>query len=363
MSDDVANQLWTEVATKSFVMEIIEEIAHIFIGKDTEGGKTRYISVQDVVFEGKQINDVLHIEASAKLLSDQGSWNQPMILRIHKNLSRFNSERRLYDVLVDRTSKFEDIHPTKLIYLNPQQLLMVYESIASDLLLNLDPLLIDFSLGRIASVMHGKDVNNYRVENLINNIIYILEYLPFPEDISKSLKELLTQKAEKVPFTQSAFLPCTAFTPSLLKIKYRTSNPSSIDLFTVAKGKGFDTYIPMGVVDEDFHDRFEDIANFYAIDAFEEYIRTGKIEETKERIERFLTGYNMISQNSFHLELEKFYPVGYILDLQLILSIWLQEVSSINISNPDYERINQLGMFSIHLLSEGVLDEFQIETF
>ncbi|RMG30565.1 MAG: hypothetical protein D6732_15980 [Methanobacteriota archaeon] len=359
-----AERLWTEVVTRAFVMELVEMVAPIFIGRTVEGSvQTRYISVQDVDFQGKKINDVIHIELTAKILSDQGQWLQPMIVRIHKFPDRFSSEIRLYDVLCDRAAKFDDIHPTKLLHSDPQKLLIVYESIASDPILNLDPLLIDFSLGRIASVLHGYDVNNFRLDDLINSIKYILEYMPFQNDIKTSIQQFLERKAQMVPYTQSGFIPCTAFTPSLLKIKYKVDNPASVDLFMVANGKAFDTYIPMGVVDEDFHDRYEDVANFYAIDAFEEYLRTGSINETKERIERFLTGYNMISYRTFGLEFKSLYPVGHTLDLQLLLSIWLKEVASFDQNNPDLQRIRNLGHFSIYILSEGILDDLEIDTF
>lgn len=359
-----AERLWTEVVTKAFVMELVELVAPIFIGRSVGGStETRYISVQDVDFQGKKINDVIHIELTAKILSDQGHWPQPMIIRIHKRPDRFASEKRLYDVLCDRAAKFEDIHPTKLLFHDSAKLLLVYESIASDPILNLDPLLIDFSLGRIASVLHGYDVNNYRLDDLIQSIQYILEYMPFRNDIKQTIQQYLTRKVQSVPYTQSGFIPCTAFSPSLLKIKYKVDNPGSVDLFMVANGKAFDTYIPMGVVDEDFHDRFEDVANFYAIDAFEEYLRTGGIQETKERIERFLTGYNMISYRTFGLEFKSLYPVGHTLDLQLMLSIWLKEVASFDQNNPNMTRIQNLGHFSIYILSEGILDNLEIDTF
>ena len=363
MSDN-ADRLWTDVVTKAFVMELVELIAPEFAKMTIhEGQQIRYISVQDVDYKGKTINDVIHIDLVAKLLTDQGHWDQPMIIRVHRTPSRFNSEMRLYDVLCDRAAKFDDIHETRKIFSDSSRLFAVYESVASDSILNLDPLLIDFSLGRIAAVMHGYDVNNFKTETLVQSLFYILEYMPFDKDLSESVKNLLNRRLQQVPYTLGGYIPCTAFTPSLLKIKFRIEDRKAIDLFSVASGKAFDTYIPMGVVDEDFHDRFEDVANFFAEDAFLEFLQSNGISETKERIERFLTGYSMISKETFGIDLKSLYPEGYILDLQLLLSVWINEVNSFDATNPDLQRMTRLGEFSIFLLSSGILDSLEVEMF
>ncbi len=355
-----AEKLWDEIATNSFVMELAESITpYLKENQIIRGNPVRYLSVKTVRFTGKEIVGVFHLDVDIEVLSDEGDWVEHVIFRIHQNPEAYKLEKKLHLLLEERTSTHKDIYVTPLLAEFPQKLLFVYVNYGTESILNLDYILVDFSLGRVAAIMHGLESKKLASKDILNTLKLMLQYLPFDPKTKQEFEKSLTNDLKSKKKILGGYVPCTTFSPKMIKIKPKLSI-EDIDLASCSDGTGFDTYIPMGVVDENIHDRFEDISNNYTEFAIQEFGRNQNLNVTKEKIERFLMGYEIEFQKQGK-SLYELYPDGFTLTYQFLIGIWLKLASEIETATEPY--IQTIERMSDYLIFSKTFDVINVEGF
>ena len=101
-------------------------------------------------------------------------------------------------------------------------------------------------------------------------------------------------------------------------------------------------------------DRMADIGAFFNEQSYEEYKHTGKVERTKEAVREFMEGYTDILRILQVPNFGNIYPNGFPLDLQFMISGWLNEIDKVQTIevNPDNFQDRQILMYSYYLLSD-----------
>ncbi|MHA2172404.1 MAG: hypothetical protein ACXAB7_21240, partial [Candidatus Kariarchaeaceae archaeon] len=320
------------IGLRNHLMEIAETIAPQYKERRTDehGNPVRYISVQDIHFDKKvDTEQSIEYRMNIDFLSDQGHWNQPIIVKEFGSAELLEQEILRYDQLKKRCSLFDDIDPYPMISLDRENLQIVYEELegntVDDLQLSKDE--YDIVMGRLAAILQGGTRVSLQDTSLRAFLDYIVQHMPVGEEYREELSLLLEPHYYIIPPCHGGYEPCILFLPEEMKFE--------------KVGNSIKTHIPMITSDGTPTDRMSDVANIYTLDGVSEFTSSGNLDRTVQRVKNFFAGYNIVSQRLNAPNLEELYPNGITLDLQMLVSYVLMEMQLIQheqlstFSNPD----------------------------
>ncbi|MHA2092256.1 MAG: hypothetical protein ACW98K_15510 [Candidatus Kariarchaeaceae archaeon] len=320
------------IGLRNHLMEIAETIAPQYKERrvDEHGNVVRYISVQDIHFDKKVDTDQsIEYRMNIDFLSDQGHWNQPVVVKEFSSTELLEEEILRYNQLKKRCSLFDDIDPYPIISLDRENLQIVYEELEGNTLdeLNLSKDEYDIVMGRLAAILQGGTRVSLGDTSLRAFLDYIVQHMPFDEESREELALLLEPHYYIIPPCHGGYEPCILFLPEMMKF--------------VKTGDSIKTHIPMITSDGSPTDRMSDIANIYTLDGVTEFSSSGHLNRTVQRVKNFFAGYNIVAQKLDAPNLEELYPNGITLDLQMLVSYALIEMQLMQheqlstFSNPD----------------------------
>ncbi len=317
----------SKIGFRNHLMEIAEDIAPHFKERRTDehGNPVRYISVQDVHFE-KKVDTAQSIEyrVNFDFLSDQGHWNQPVIIKEFSSLELLEEEVLRYNQLKKRCTLFDDIDPYPMISLDRENLQIVYEELEGSSFeeLQLTDDEYDIIIGRLAAILQGDTRVSLQDTSLRVLLDYIVKNMPIDDDFHEEFSLLLEPHYYIIPPCHGGYDPCIVFLPEEMKFT-RISN-------------SIKTHIPMITSDGTPTDRMTDVANIYTLDGVTEFSSSGNLDRTQARVKNFFEGYNIVASKMNAPKLEELYPNGITLDLQMFVSYALMELQLIKHENLSY---------------------------
>ncbi|MHA2251466.1 MAG: hypothetical protein ACXAD7_13975 [Candidatus Kariarchaeaceae archaeon] len=301
-------------------MEIAETIAPQYKERrvDEYGNPVRYISVQDIHFHKKvDTEQSIEYRMDIDFLSDQGPWNQPVIVKEFTTSELLEEEEFRYNQLKYRCSFFDDIDPYPIIYLDPINRQIVFEELEGSTIeeLQLTSDEYDIIMGRLAAILQGDTRVSLQDTSLRPFLDYIVKNMPISEEYHEELSLLLEPHYYIIPPCHGGYEPCIIFLPEEMK-------------FTRV-GNSIKTHIPMITSDGTSTDRMSDVANIYSLDGVTEFSTSGSLDLTVQRVKNFFAGYNIVARKLNVPNLEELYPNGITLDLQMFVSYALMELQLI----------------------------------
>jgi len=340
----VSGKLWETIELRNSIMTIAEEIAPIFKSATLEmfGFKARYISVKNVEFESQNLGFCLQYQTEIEFLSDQGSWFKTIMIRYFATEDELEHELKLYNILDLNCLKFPNINPAPLIMVNKTNNYIVMDLLNDKEIedLNLSESNRDFLLGTLYAIIHGG--KSYSLDTY--EIIELVKYGIHDLDLDPRKRDKLIEKVDKykklVSATVYGYHSSTVVNASIFRFRQIISD-ENLSEKEITYQTAFEVTILPNQSQEQYSDRMLDVALLFSDEGFQEFKVTNTISKTKARILHFLRAYGLIHKKLSKNQLEKLYPLGFPLDLYIILVLYMSGVKELN--ETDIENIkNQL---------------------
>jgi len=329
----MTEKLWQTIAIRNSIMTIAEEIAPIFKSQTMEmfGFKARYISVKNVEFEAENLGFCQQYNTEIEFLSDQGSWFKNVIVRYFNSEEEVERELNLFQILELNCLKFANTNPTPLITANKQERYVVFDLLNDKKFedLNLTVKYQDFLLGTLYSIIHGGKSYELDIYEILELVKYgINDFMTNRERKVDLLKKVDGYK-NLISATKYGYLTSTLPNPKIFRFRYLISE-ESLSERDISYQNAFEVTILPNQSQEKYSDRMLDIGLLFADDGFKEFKTTANIKQTKARILHFLRAYRIIHKKISKVTMEEIYPLGYPLDLYMILVVYLSGVNQLN---------------------------------
>ena len=289
-----------------------------------EGIRPKTIKVQSLDPTGRAgRNRKLHL-IDVVFSSDLGFHRARLFIKVFESvdkvLSEANGALQLQEWLVGLT----DIKTPRLLYYSKDYQILVYEGLFAEDLENSDLALEEkyFISGLALSRIHGsnlKEVDIQRYYLLVDQLINQLLAIQVPERTIIPFRDSIVEEIEKKLYYSYAgsrsfgdYHPGNIMVSKNAIRQRNTGRPSDFMEIHLID--------PEFVERDDRIDRMEDVGNYFAKIALEDYVQTGGLAKTLSFVKLFFAGYNTVFDNK-NITLEGLYPSGTTLELQIILSI------------------------------------------
>jgi hypothetical protein len=307
----------------------------------------------DMDYKFKKFQEFTELNLKLKLVLDDSKLDLDLIFRFYDNSEIMETAMKFEDSFVKR------LEETPFITLVPRQfefideMCLVYSVPKGDDINTVDDLFRDFLIGKVMACIHGKELNNFRIDGLRQTLYLLLDNMPFSKSAAATIKNLI-DKYEIGNYTLTGYTPYTEVKPNNWVI---SSTKPLDDMYEIGKGKDYQVYVPVRPEDISLKDRFFDICNLYAEEIFLEYIEKQSINNIQEKIEALMAGYSNHLYQSEGVRLNNLNPEGNTMDLQVILTLWLIKSLEIDVDNLDRELIYNIEDFSIYILGNKLFSE------
>ena len=322
-------------------MTIAEDIAPIFKSQTTEmfGFKARYISVKNVEFKAQNLGFCQQYNTEIEFLSDQGSWFKNVIVRYFNSEDEVEHELKLFNILELNCLKFPNISPSPLIIVNKNQHYVVYDLLNDKKLQDLDLSVKyqDFLMGTVYAITHGGKSYELDIYEIIELVKYGVNDLTANIKTKLRFLEKVDHYKKLVSASKYGYLVSTQPNPKNFRFRYLISE-QSLSEKEISYQNAFEVTILPTQSQEKVSDRMLDVGLLFADDGFKEFQRTGKVRKTKTRILHFLRAYSIIHKKISSVSLVQLYPLGYPLDLYMILVVYLSGVNQLNALQDDNDK-------------------------
>jgi hypothetical protein len=314
-------------------MEIAEIVAPYFRRKikDETGQSARFISVKDIQFNQKAKDDGIEFDVVIQLLSDQGSRSESVIIREFNDVNSFKGEISRYNTLQQRFLVFPFVNLLPMIHIDNDNHRIVYEKEVGFNIeqLGLSQELTDYTLGQITALLHGNKSINLELSNESTILDFLISHLPFTDEEQGSIRKLLTPHLKFLSSSTGGYSPCTYYDPRTLNF-IPVLDKENITKTSVTEEGAIQSIILVETPENTIADRMTDISVIFSRQAYDEFLTSGKIVETKQCLVDFLEGYNEISKRINMPQLSTLYPKGSTLNLQMLINFWLIEINKLH---------------------------------
>lgn len=346
---------WLTILTKPDIIEIVEP--HIEIFKERIRGSNdqpaRFINIDNLEFEMNIIGGVAEIFATINLATDQGRFDQKVIIKQFRSDNLLTNDLQRYRDLEQFAMRFPDIGTFPLIHVDNDNNYIFYEVFQG---YEVDQLDIptdgkNYMLGKVFAAIHSDSVLKLD-ENIIREyLIFLLMHLPFTDEERESIVRLLEEQFIKISNCLGAYK--ATVNPSITNLRFHPTG-EQINLSTIKLGKAIMVTIGPQETENLMNDRMFDVASEFSKSAYEEFLITGGVVQTKLEMASFVQGYDDTYSSLTTRKIKDLYPDGITLDLHFLTHVWLNEVEKgkpTEVDPNDFEDRDFL-IYTLYLLIE-----------
>lgn len=309
-------------AFRNKLVEMLEDMKSLFASKrpDTQGNPARFLTIKDVeILEYTALDTKTEVLAQIDFQSDNGDWKQEILIRQFALMEDYTQELNLHEQIVDRCSRFDLVEAALVIHRDDRSMRIMYD---------LDEAITFFAfrqqtsyihdlIGKAVAILQGVDSYGLDHTNLRELCEFIIQQIPLSPDDKEMVRMLLEPHFPIIDYTPGGYVPTTLFDPSFVRIK-------------ITKMNSYIVYIIPHEPLEPVVDRMTDVAAIYAESSYVEFCAFGHVDTTRQLIARFFKGYNELSGFVHGTPLEKLYPHGITLDLQMFINFFLLEMTKLS---------------------------------
>ncbi|MHA2171798.1 MAG: hypothetical protein ACXAB7_18135 [Candidatus Kariarchaeaceae archaeon] len=330
---DVSNIPISRITQKEEIMQIAEHVAPFFRShiRERTGKSPRFITVKDIQYSQHMKDHAVDFEVNINYISDQGSWNELIVIRDFKNITPFEDEISRYSRLEKRCTQFANVKILPMISVDRENYRIVYEKQKgySIYQLGLSQKLVDYTLGRISAIFHGKELINLKQSSSKELLNFLVEHLPFTDEEKGSILTLGSSHLDVFESSQGGYQPCSVLDPNNLFFT-PTQEMDAISMDALANKGAIIAVIPIEAPEDIVMDRMTDVATIYSNRAYGEFLSTGSLEETIQSMRNYFQGYDESAKILGIPTFRELYPNGFTLDIHMLISHFLVEIHKLH---------------------------------
>jgi hypothetical protein len=345
-------------------MELAEELAPLFQSKikDKHGNEARYISVHNIEYTKKSYNKIVEYEIDIHFFSDQGDYYQTLWIKEFADYDTMKEELDGYYDTVNVSINYPDINIYPLLKMDQERGLLIYEKPPG---FDLDRLgfsdeLKYFILGRIYGVLHGKNLEELDHVTLKEFLTFLINHLPFTDEEKRSVQNLVERELIKYKQNFGGLIPQMQIRPVGIVFQIHDSK-QKLSKETVSTTNDIVANLRYELPDKLTIDRMSDVAYLFHDRAFEEFQKTGKLDNTILEMSHYFAGYIDALISLKLPSLEQLYPIDNTINLQLLFVAWLREVEKLQIGALEPHKDRDLLQYSYYLLTDNPFVNIFIE--
>lgn len=346
---------WLTILTKPDIIEIVEPLISIFKERirGSNDQPARFINIDNLEFEMSIIGGIAEISAIINLATDQGKHDQKLIIKQFRSYELLALELHRYKDLEQYAMRFPDISTYPLIYVDNDVNYLIFEVLQGFEIEQLDIPMDgkNYMLGKVFAAIHSDSVVKLD-ENIIREyLIFLLMHLPFTDEERESIVRLLEEQFIKISDCMGAYN--ATVNPTVTNFRFHPTG-EQLNLATIKLGKAISVTIGPQETENLMNDRMFDVASVFSKRAYEEFLTTGGVVQTKLEMASFILGYDDTYSSLTTRKIKDLYPDGITLDLHFLTHVWLSEMEkgqSTEVDPNDFEGRDFL-IYTLYLLIE-----------